>query len=41
MRGSSQMQELKSMLISVRKQIGDTDEDYPHIKAIINNYWDK
>jgi uncharacterized sulfatase len=41
MKNTLLLQDLKSMLASVRNQIGDTDKDYPHIKAIIDNYWEK
>jgi uncharacterized sulfatase len=41
MKHTAQVHQLKSMLLNVREEIGDTDEDYPHIKTIMNVYWDK
>jgi uncharacterized sulfatase len=41
MKYTTQVHQLKAMLIGVREEIGDKDEDYPHIKYIINEYWDK
>jgi uncharacterized sulfatase len=40
MKGSKEVQELKSLLLEVRNEIGDTDEDFPHIKKIISSSWD-
>ncbi len=40
MKGSREVQELKSLLLEVRNEIGDTDEKYPHIKKNINSNWD-
>jgi len=32
---------MKEKLKALREEIGDTDEDYPHIKKIVDEYWDK
>ena len=34
------IQDLKEQLIASRKEINETDENYPHIQAIIDRYWD-
>ena len=39
MKGSEKLKELKSLLRNLRNKIGDTDEEYPHIKEIINSNW--
>lgn len=41
MKGSEKVQELKALLKEIRSKIGDTDEEYPHIKEIINSNWNK
>lgn len=35
------VRELKKELKHLRKQYNETDEKYPHIQKIINEYWDK
>ncbi len=35
------IQAMKKQLLSVREEINETDENYPHIQAIIDKYWDK
>jgi len=32
--------ELKARLAKLRRRIGDTGEDYPHVEAIIEEFWD-
>lgn len=39
MKGSDKLQELKSLLAEARRELGDTDEDYPHIKEIVSKFW--
>ncbi|MBW1612888.1 MAG: sulfatase [Deltaproteobacteria bacterium] len=35
------IENLKQELKSVREELNETDEQYPHIQKIINEYWDK
>ena len=39
MKDSKELQELKSQLMQVRNEIGDTDDDFPHIKKIVEAHW--
>ncbi|GAF02718.1 arylsulfatase [Saccharicrinis fermentans DSM 9555 = JCM 21142] len=32
---------MKEKLKALREEIGDTDENFPHIKKIVDEYWDK
>ena len=32
---------MKEKLKALREEIGDTDENYPHIKKVVDEYWDK
>ena len=38
---ASVIKELKNELLSIRKKYNETDEKYPHIQKIIDEYWDK
>ncbi len=40
MRGSQVLKELKSQLLKATEEVGDMDEQYPHIKKIIRSDWD-
>jgi len=39
LRGSKEVQKLKAMLMKVRAEIGDTDQEYPHIDKIVQSNW--
>ena len=39
MKGTEELQALKSMLQEVREEVEDTDEEFPHIKEIIESNW--
>lgn len=39
MKNSKEVQELKSLLMQVRNEIGDNDEDFPHIRKIVDANW--
>jgi len=32
---------LKAKLLATRTELGDTEQQYPHIKQIVDEYWDK
>jgi arylsulfatase A-like enzyme len=34
------IKEMKSELVKLREEVGDTDEKYPEMQEIIENYWD-
>ena len=40
MRGTKVLEDLKVQLSKAREEVGDTDEEYPYIKKIINSDWD-
>ena len=35
------IQKMKSQLIETRKQLNETDKNYPHIQAVIDENWDR
>jgi uncharacterized sulfatase len=35
------IKELKAKMLQLRKKFNETDEDYPHIQKVIDQYWDK
>lgn len=39
LRGSKEVQKLKAMLMKVRAEIGDTDQEYPHIDKVVQSNW--
>jgi len=40
-RYASVVKELKAELLRLRKKYNETDEKYPHIQKVIDEYWDK
>jgi len=39
MKGGAEVKELKTMLLDIRNELGDTDEDFPHILYRIHSNW--
>ena len=40
MKDTEELRELKSMLLDIKEEIGDTDEEFPYIKEIIRSNWE-
>lgn len=40
MKGTEELASLKALLQEAREDLGDTDEDFPHIREIVDMYWE-